>query len=135
MDTSKQFTFDLIMNEIFLVKRTSTSDKDFQLLVSHLDHELWVELKEDQATYDPHNKLPDIPTALVVYKNNVPIASGCFKEYDQDTIEIKRMFVEKKFRGLGVSKLLLNHLEQWAVEIGYQYAILETSIHFTTARS
>jgi putative acetyltransferase len=123
------------MSEAFITRRTHTSDPHFQLLVSHLDHELWVELKEDQATYDPHNKLPDISTALVVYDNDVPIAIGCFKEYDKDTIEVKRMFVEKKFRGSGISKLVLNHLEQWAAEMGYHYAVLETSIHFATARS
>jgi GNAT superfamily N-acetyltransferase len=44
------------------------------------------------------------------------------------------MFVEKEWRRKGLSKIILNGLEQWAVEKGYVYAILETSIHFTTAR-
>jgi putative acetyltransferase len=116
------------------IKRTSSSDKDFQILITHLDHELWNELKEDQATYDQYNKVPDLNTVLIAYKGEQAVACGCFKEIAPGTVEIKRMFVEKEWRRKGLSKVILNGLEQWAVEKGYVYAILETSIHFTTAR-
>jgi putative acetyltransferase len=86
----------------FVLKRTSTADKDFQLLVSCLDHELWNELKEDQATYDQYNKVADIKIAVVIYANGKPIACGCFKEIDEKTAEIKRMFVQKDYRGKGL---------------------------------
>jgi GNAT superfamily N-acetyltransferase len=118
----------------FILKRTTTADKDFRYLVSCLDHELWVELKEDQATYDQYNKVPDIETAIVIYAGEEPIACGCFKVYDQETVEIKRMFVQKAWRGKGLSRKLLNELKQWAIELGYRYAVLETSHRFVTAR-
>jgi putative acetyltransferase len=116
------------------IKRTTSADKDFQMLITHLDHELWNELKEDQATYDQFNKVPDISTVLIIYQGQQPVACGCFKEIDANTVEIKRMFVEKEWRRKGLSKLILNELEQWAIEKGFENAILETSIHFTTAR-
>ena len=53
------------MQQNFLVKRTAADDKDFQFLVTCLDHELWDELEEDQATYDPHNKLPGIKNSCL----------------------------------------------------------------------
>jgi len=117
------------------IKRTHGSDPDFQLLITHLDHELWVELKDDQATYDQFNKVPDIKTAIVVYNNTMPVAIGCFKKFDDDTVEIKRMFVEKEFRGKGISKTVLNELEKWANESGFTNAVLETSQYFKAARS
>src|SRR5690349_3766839 len=117
-----------------LTKRTNTSDPDFIGLVHLLDHELWHELNEDQATYDQYNKVPDIETAVVVYLDGEAVACGCFKEMDATTIEIKRMYVKKKQRGLGISKLVLAELEKWATERGYSFAILETSIHFDTAK-
>ena len=49
----------------FILKRTTAAHTDFQILVRQLDHELWDELKEDQATYDQYNKVPDIQTAVV----------------------------------------------------------------------
>jgi putative acetyltransferase len=117
------------------LKRTTTSDPDFQQLIRELDHELWVELNEDQATYDQFNNVDHIGTALLIYENNQPVASGCFKKIDEETIEIKRMFVRKSCRGKGLSKKILQELENWAKEKHYRQAILETSIHFKTARN
>lgn len=119
----------------YSVRRTTANDKDFQLLVKKLDHELWNELKEDQATYDQYNIVIDIPTAVVIYINEEPVACGCFKEFDEQTVEIKRMFVQKDHRGKGLSKKILFELEQWAKEENYRFSVLETSVHFTTARN
>jgi GNAT superfamily N-acetyltransferase len=122
------------MVQNLFIKRTTAGDPDFQKLILQLDHELWNELEEDQATYDQYNKVPDIKTALLLYVNNEPVACGCFKEYDTATAEIKRMFVQKEFRGQGLSRKVLHELEQWAMEKNYHHAVLETSIHFETAR-
>ena len=119
----------------YSIQRTSANDKNFQLLVKQLDHELWNELKEDQATYDQFNVVTDITTAVVVYGDEEPVGCGCFKKFDEETVEIKRMFVQKNHRGKGLSKKILEELEQWAKEENYRSAILETSIHFTTARN
>ncbi|HUC79372.1 MAG TPA: GNAT family N-acetyltransferase [Flavisolibacter sp.] len=123
------------MDTSYHLKRTTTADSDFQQLVFHLDHELWNELKEDQATYDQHNKVPDIKTAVLVYQRDEAVACGCFKKVAADTVEIKRMFVQKPYRGKGLSKQVLGELEKWALEEGFKQAVLETSIHFTTAKT
>jgi putative acetyltransferase len=117
----------------FFLQRTAGDNKDFQLLVKELDYELWVELQEDQATYDQFNIVTSIRTAVVVYINNEPVACGCFKPFNAETVEIKRMFVRKDYRGKGLSKKVLSELERWAMEQGFKYAVLETSIHFETA--
>lgn len=119
----------------FTIKRTTTADPLFQHLVGLLDYELWHELNEDQATYDQYNKVPDIKTAILIMANELPVACGCFKPWDDSTVEIKRMFVEKSFRGSGLSKMVLQALELWANELGYSHAVLETSIHFKTAKN
>ncbi|MGC4102109.1 nitrate reductase associated protein [Ferruginibacter sp.] len=121
------------MKQQLKIKRTTSNDKDFQSLIRQLDHELWNELQEDQAQYDQYNKVPDLDTVVVVYAGDEPAASGCFKKYNADTVEIKRMFVVKEQRGKGLSKMILNELEQWATGEGFKYAILETSIHFIPA--
>jgi GNAT superfamily N-acetyltransferase len=119
----------------FLIKRTTANDDDFRLLIKKLDDELWVELEEDQATYDQFNDVSHIRTAIVAYNNTEPVGCGCFKGFDDDTVEIKRMFVCKEQRGKGLSKKILSELEQWAKEKNYKYAVLETSVHFNTARN
>jgi len=121
--------------EKHLIKRTTGSDKDFVWLIQQLDKELWDELKEDQGTYDQYNKVPDIQTALVLYVDDKPAASGCFKKYNVDTIEVKRMFVVKEHRKKGLSKTILSALENWAMEEGFTSAVLETSVRFKAART
>jgi len=116
-----------------IIKRTTSNNKDFQWLITRLDNELWNELKEDQATYDQYNKVPDLDTVVIVYVNDQPAAGGCFKIYSSDTVEIKRMFVVKEQRGRGLSKIVLAELENWAAAQGFNHALLETSVHFTAA--
>jgi GNAT superfamily N-acetyltransferase len=123
------------MKQHYQLKRTTAENVDFVRLISLLDHELWMELKEDQATYDQFNKVPDLQTVVLVYVGDEPVACGCFKHFNADTIEVKRMYVKKAFRGKGLSKLVLHELETWAKEKGYHFAVLETSVHFTTARN
>jgi GNAT superfamily N-acetyltransferase len=116
-------------------KRTSTSDPDFMYLIPLLDNELWIELQEDQSLYEQYNNVPGISTAIVFYDKEKPIACGCYKEHNTGIVEIKRMFVEKNHRGNGIAKLVLEELENWAIQNGFQYAILETSIHFAVAKN
>jgi len=117
-----------------IIKRTTANHPDFRALVKQLDHELWVELEEDQGTYDQFNKVEDLPTAVVLYEENEPVGCGCFKRFDENSVEIKRMFVRKDKRGKGLSKKILSDLETWAKEEKYEHAVLETSIYFDTAR-
>jgi GNAT superfamily N-acetyltransferase len=65
---------------------------------------------------------------IIVYENGLAVGCGRFKVYDNDSVEIKRMFVKSDFRGKGISKLILNELEKWATELGFTRAILETGI-------
>jgi putative acetyltransferase len=117
-----------------IIKRTTANHPDFQALVKQLDHELWVELEEDQGTYDHFNKVEDLRTAVVLYEENEPVGCGCFKRFDENSVEIKRMFVRKDKRGKGLSKKILSELETWAKEEKYERAVLETSIYFNTAQ-
>jgi putative acetyltransferase len=41
-------------------------------------------------------------------------------------MEVKRMFVSPELRGQGIASSILNHLENWAVELGYSETVLET---------
>ncbi|MEO6686566.1 MAG: GNAT family N-acetyltransferase, partial [Dyadobacter sp.] len=51
---------------------------------------------------------------------------GCFKIFNDKTVEIKRMFIKENQRGKGIASSLLAELEKWAKELGYEEAVLET---------
>ena len=108
------------------IKRTNSIDPDFQTLIRELDADLRVRNGALMDVYDAYNIIEPIETAVVVYLDEVPVGCACFKRYDTDTVEIKRMFVRPAARGKGISTLLLTELEVWASSSGFRSAILET---------
>lgn len=106
--------------------RTDSDNNDFINLIELLDIELWQRNQNRQKEYVGFNKIENLQTVVIAYLDEQAAGCGCFKEFDLHTAEIKRMFVPEKFRGKGISKLVLDELEKWAVELGYKTAILET---------
>lgn len=109
-----------------IIKRTTSNDPDFKILVAELDKDLTSRYEERQAVYDQYNKVPDLETVVVVYNDHVPVGCGAFKAFDETSVEIKRMFVAVDQRGKGIASAILKELETWAIESGYTTAVLET---------
>lgn len=108
------------------LSRTTSANPDFRFLVTQLDAELRDMYAELMDVYDHHNVIEQIDTVVIAYLNDEPVGCGCFRPYDDESAELKRMFVVKTARGKGISKLILTELENWARELGFKYTILET---------
>lgn len=108
-----------------IINKTDSSHKDFQDLVKLLDADLAIRNGEDQAFFDQFNKLDTIKNCIVVYINEVPAACGAFKKFDEETVEIKRMYTHPDFRKKGLATAIVNELETWAKELNYKKAVLE----------
>ncbi len=54
------------------------------------------------------------------------VGCGAFRDVDGETVEVKRMYVVPAFRGRGISRAMLDHLESEARRRGYTRSILET---------
>jgi putative acetyltransferase len=108
------------------IRRTTSENTDFQNLVVLLDVDLKIKDGEDHDFYTQYNKLDTINHVVVCYQDNIAIGCGAFKEYDSNTVEIKRMFVHSDFRGKGVASTALKELEIWASEFNYKICVLET---------
>lgn len=106
--------------------RTDSQDKDFQELVRLLDEDLSVRDGADHAFYAQFNKIDAIKNAIVAYHAERAVGCGAFKEFDANSVEIKRMFVPAEDRGKGVAAEILKELEKWASELNFQFAVLET---------
>lgn len=108
------------------IKRTDSNDIDFPGLIRELDKDLRSRYGAEQEEFDKFNKIENLETVIIAYSNYDPIGCGCFKKFDTDSVEVKRMFVEKIHQGKGIGKAILNELEKWAAEIGYGSMVLET---------
>jgi putative acetyltransferase len=108
--------------------RTNSLNADFRKLVALLDKELWSRYEQEQANYDQYNKIENNNTIVIAYYHEQPIGCGCIKQFDDDTMEVKRMFVLPEYRGQGIAHTILRELEAWAREHSYSVVILETGI-------
>jgi putative acetyltransferase len=106
--------------------RTNSKNEDFIQLVSLLDKLLAEMDGREHDFYNQFNKIDNIQHVVVAYHGDLPAACGAIKEFDQDTMEVKRMFTREDFRGKGFASLVLKELENWAAELGYSKCILET---------
>ena len=108
------------------IKRTNSNDKDFRALVDELDKYLLGRYGTKQLEYRQYNVVENLETVIVVYDDNKPVGCGCFKKFDNDSVEIKRMFVLAEQRGKGIGAAIMKELETWAKELQYKFVVLET---------
>lgn len=107
--------------------RTNIHHPKFKLLVQQLDNELNDMYGEEMEFFGPHNILKEETFALVALQNEEPVGIGAFYIMKNKTeVEIKRMYVSSAHRGKGISKLVLQGLEDWASEKDILFAKLET---------
>jgi putative acetyltransferase len=107
-------------------QKISGDNADFADLVSFLDAYLAEKDGRDRDFYNQYNGISIIKYALVGYQENKPLACGAIKEYGEDAMEVKRMFMLPAYRGKGIAGQLLVELERWAVELGAKRVVLET---------
>jgi GNAT superfamily N-acetyltransferase len=117
------------------IKRTDSSNKDFQNLVQLLDADLAIRNGEDHGFYDQFNKIDAIKNCIVIYVDEIPAACGAFKKFDEETVEIKRMYTNPDFRKRGLATAIVKELEFWAKELNYTKAVLESSLEQNEALS
>jgi putative acetyltransferase len=108
--------------------RTDSHNEHFIELVKLLDADLAIRDGEDHFFYAQFNKIDLIKYAVVAYENNIPLGCGAIKEFDANTMEIKRMYVKPESRGKGIASKILSELEAWASELSYNKCLLETGI-------
>lgn len=108
------------------LKRTSSKDKDFKDLVIELDTDLQGRYNNASYKFNAFTDVSHLNTVVVAYIQDIAVGCGCFKEVDDNTVEIKRMFVNPYFRGFGVASSIVGELLIWSKQLYYQQAVLET---------
>ena len=120
----------IFLSSMAIIFRTTPGHHHFKKLVADLDAELWIRYPAIQQNFAPHNKIDDSARVVIAYVDDKPVGCGCFRPMGEPgSIEIKRMFVMPDFRGRGIAKLVLNQLEQWALEEGFVQSKLETGFN------
>ncbi|PTX59481.1 acetyltransferase (GNAT) family protein [Kordia periserrulae] len=108
------------------IKRTNSNNQDFVNLVKELDAFLSVKNGDSDAFYSQFNGLEALQHVVVLYVDEIPVGCGAIKQYNEHTVEVKRMYVRQQLQGKNLGEKILTELEMWANELGNTRCILET---------
>ena len=112
-------------------------DPDVARLIAALDADLDERYAADDDEDDVDRAMlnllgPDVTpprgTLLLAWSDGVAVGCGAIRPHDDETAEVKRMYVAPEARGRGVAAALLAALERAAAELGYRRLVLETGI-------
>ncbi|QNJ98604.1 GNAT family N-acetyltransferase [Constantimarinum furrinae] len=109
-----------------MISRTNPKDPHFKELVKALDADLAIRDGDDHEFYNQFNSLDSLSHVVVWYMNKQAVACGALKSFDENSVEVKRMYTKPEFRGKGLGSEILKALEIWAKEMGLTRCVLET---------
>lgn len=116
--------------------RTNVDDKNFVHLVNLLNQEFLEKYEKQKAQFTSSNQLDKNSKVILAFDNTNLVGCGAFRPLKEDkAIEIGCLYIYPKARGKGISKIILNQLEAWALEECYNQVKLHTSLEQTEAVS
>ncbi|HYO05971.1 MAG TPA: GNAT family N-acetyltransferase [Phototrophicaceae bacterium] len=118
---------DIVVNEFNIQLKLDGFDSDLKNLYQHYNKVnggcFWVAKKVDNSNSNCNSNNQIVGTAAV--RNLRQPASTC---------ELKRMFVLRKYRGLGIGQMMLDVVFDYAKKSGYSNIYLYSSKDLQTAR-
>ena len=84
---------------------------------------------ESRHGFSVEQLIRDEVAFFVIRQDGAAAGCGGMKLFGTEYGEVKRMYVRPQFRGLGLAKLMLDHLAEYARERGVGILRLETGIH------
>ena len=86
------------------LRLTGGDDPKFRALVRKLDREYVDRFGETALQYQPYNTLEKIEAACLLLVDGTPAACGAIQPLDEDTAELKRVYVLPEFRRRGLAQ-------------------------------
>jgi putative acetyltransferase len=116
------------MSTIITPERPDTPDA--QTLIAELEAELAPLYPiESRHGFSVERLLTEGVAFFLIREDGIPAGCGGVKLFGTDYGEVKRMYVRPQFRGLGLAKLMLDHLTDYTQRQGVRWLRLETGIH------
>ena len=76
--------------------------------------------------YLDYNQLEDSYVVLLVLNWGNPIACASYRLFDKDSVEIRRVYVKRRYRNKGIAYKLVKSLEKLVMEDNFKYSYITT---------
>ncbi|AJY75507.1 GNAT family N-acetyltransferase [Paenibacillus beijingensis] len=113
--------------EEMTIRLVEMAETDLHGLIAKLDRELLERYPADEIFgldfSDPKNAHTKF---VIAYIGGVPAGCGAIRPLDSESVELKRVFVDRDFRKRGIAAAMLDVLENEAAADGFTVVRLET---------
>lgn len=116
------------MPTIIVAERPDTPDA-ITLITELEEHLAPLYPTESRHGFSIEKLLHEDVAFFVMRHDGIPAGCGGVKLFGTEYGEVKRMYVRPQFRGLGLAKLMLTYLQEYAREQDVRLLRLETGIH------
>lgn len=82
--------------------------------------------REKRKGFIPYNISDMIQDVILAYIGEKCVGCAGLKKYSEHDAEIKRVWVEPEYRGMGIATKMMSEAEKKAIQNGSQRAILQT---------
>ncbi len=88
---------------------------------------------QHRAGFVPYNASSDIPWVLLALDGAQPVGCAGLKQFSTSDAEVKRLWVDPKYRKRGIAAALMDQIEDRARQMGYRRVVLQTRPVMTDA--
>ncbi len=116
---------------------TDGSNKDFQEFYRKTE-EYYSKLVGgacNRADFIPYNLSESISDVLIAYSDGTAVGCAGLKQYSDNDVEVKRVWVDPAYRGKHIATEIMNRIEEKARRMNYVRAVLQTRPVMTDAIS
>lgn len=115
------------------ILRMDVMAQDFVNLCNELDDFMLNFGDVEKSSYCRYSLCENIIGAFVAYINNIPVGCAAYRNVTDGIAELKRVYVKKEYRGIGISSSLLKEIETQLKEDGYHTITLGTLLSLESA--
>ncbi len=107
---------------------TDGTDEEFHhfYLVTEAYYSSLVGGRKNRKDFIPYNISEMIQDVLLAYIGEKCVGCTGMKKYAEHIVEIKRLWVEPAYRGMGIATKMMSEVEKKAIQNGFQKSILQT---------
>lgn len=110
-----------------VIKRNCSDEQVLRLFSEHDDFMIDF-LGEDKRYYTRYTDGENLEAVWVAYQDGEPAGCAAYRRKDEDTGEIKRLFVREEYRGRGLARALFAAVKSHAKAEGCRKLFLDTRI-------
>ena len=105
---------------------TDEKDERFLELVRELDRGYYERIGDELSKYDSYNEFKEPHIVILAFDDDTAVACASYREFDDDSVEFKRVFVKKEYRKRGIAHDIITDLEKLVIENSFRYSYIVT---------